>query len=536
MTDWIWLRIWVGVFVSSVWAFFGGRCYSQSAGNLDRAGVVSHAFFVRQDCNTSNCHGRESLTEKFTEKFTENGTEEIWRSSGEVWLKRDPHASAYVGLFSAESLRIVQRLWPQDRDLPDSTQSLDFAEFLEARCVACHASELAPKTQRVFGVDCQSCHGAASEWGEGHYSSQWRGLGAKRFEDPSAHGRVNTSDVWTLAQVCAACHIGELKRDSKYRFDDGKEIDFGDREVTHTLMAAGHPPTYFEYSHAIQRYPRHWDTVGVSADLVGDEEIELWRIGQLVTARQRVRLLKDRMERGAIWELTEYRCTSCHQEIGQVGVDRDPHEFRNTGVGERGDVFGRVPWDGWYMEQVEIALLLSETRSKVSEIDGLKSESRSERFTDAIVSEWNEALRKLRGAMEVPNAMRSAESRQSIIASCDVMLGILDPLIDSRVGLRLPTDWTEIDRRLFESVRLRSWESGVQWQRVVGVVGRRRGVAEAFEEAGVYQPSWGLPGGTWRRGDRMAYSGSREYPRDIREWVEQIAKTMQVAETKNRKP
>lgn len=496
------LRMWIGLVISGLWGLADGRCFSQLQGEFDRTRVVSHAFFVRQDCNTSNCHGRESITD------------DIWKSSGDIWLKKDPHASAYVGLSSVESLRIVQRLWPHGEALPETTKSKEYVEFLESRCVACHASELAPRTQRVFGVDCQSCHGSAGVWGEAHYSPQWRGMGAKRFEDSSAHGRVNTGDVWRLAQVCVACHVGELDRHSEYKFDDGEEIRFGAREVTHTLMAAGHPPTYFEFSHAMQRYPRHWDTVGVSGEAEGNAEIELWRIGQLVAARQRVRLLLWRVQRGLDWELTEYRCSSCHHEVGGQVAERDPHRL------------GRVPWDGWYMEQVDLALLFSDIGSKASDDGVVKTGVIDAGDVGAVVEGWNDALERLGSIMEEPRAMVTEDSRLRIARECEVMLGILDPLIESRVGFKLPSDWGQVDRKLFQSGRLRSWESGVQWQRAAGVIGRRMGIEEAFKEAGIYEPAWGLPRGTWRRGDRMNYSRSREYPRDITEWVEQIAETM----------
>lgn len=487
---------------SGFWMLAGATCFSQVVQDFDRTKLVSHAFFVRQDCNTSNCHGRESITD------------EIWRSSGDIWLKRDPHASAYVGLSSSESLRIVQRLWPQGEAIPETTKSQGYVEFLESRCVACHASELAPRTQRVFGVDCQSCHGVAGVWGEAHYSPQWRGMGSKRFEDSSAHGRVNTGDVWKLAHVCVACHVGELERDSGYRFADGEEIRFGDREVTHSLMAAGHPPTYFEFSHAMQRYPRHWDTVGVSGEAEGNAEIELWRIGQLVAARQRVRLLLRRVQRGVEWELTEYRCSSCHHDVGGQVVERDPHGL------------GRVPWDGWYMEQVDLAILLSDVGADGSNNGVVKTGVIDVGDAGSLVQVWNVVLERLRSIMEEPKAMVTEDSRLRIAQECEVMLGILDPLIESRVGFRLPSDWGQVDRKLFESGRIRSWESGVQWQRAAGVIARRRGVQEAYKEEGLYEPAWGLPRGTWRRGERMNYSGSREYPRDITEWVEQIAETM----------
>ena len=476
------------------------RCgYSQEVGSVRE---VVKDFFVRQDCNSSNCHGAALDIGKIGGRGESEFGSEIWKHAGEIWFERDPHSSAYVGLLSQESYRIVRALWPhEDSEVPTSTMDPRYAAFLEAKCVACHASEFSPKSQRKLGVDCQSCHGPASAWGEGHYSQEWKGKGELRFEDESAKGRVCTPNIWVLASGCTSCHVGELGRDSEIRDEDGVAVRLGSREVTHELMAAGHPPTYFELSNSLARYPNHWDTTSIPGEIGSDASLDTWRVGKLVSAQRRLKLLKDRIQQGVVMELTEYRCTSCHHRLG-----------RADGLGGK----GQPEWDGWYLEQVDVALMLSD----VTAFGGGLSDP------EAGLARWRRGCEELKQLLVGGESLWGEKRREDILRLCDELLGVLDPMVANRVALKVPSDWSEIDRKLFERASRMSWESAVQLQQVLRATALRRGVDEARNAHGVYQPSWGLAQQEWRRGGQMPYAGSTRYPRDISDWLEQIAETL----------
>jgi hypothetical protein len=374
-----------------------------------------------------------------------------------------------------------------------------YEAFLEAKCVACHASEFSPKSQRKLGVDCQSCHGLASAWGEGHYSEAWKAKGELRFEDESAKGRVCTPNIWVLANSCTACHVGELGRDTESRHEDAVPDRLGEREVTHDLMAAGHPPTYFELGNYLARYPKHWDTTSIPGDIGSDAALDTWRVGKLVSAQRRLELLKERVERGVVMELTEYRCTSCHHRLEKVD-----------------GLVGQPEWDGWYLEQVDVALKLSDELSTGGEISD----------PEAGLVRWRRGREELQRLMVGGESFWGEKRREEILRVCDEMKGVLDRVVENRAALKMPADWSAIDSKLLEKGTRRSWESAVQLQQVLRAIALRRGVEEAKSARGVYHPSWGLGQQQWRRGEQMPYEGSTRYPRDISDWVEQIAETL----------
>ncbi|MFN4905820.1 MAG: multiheme c-type cytochrome, partial [Planctomycetota bacterium] len=194
-------------------------------------------FFVQSGCDGASCHKSAVIATP------------IWSNAVHIWSDHDPHARAYRSLLTKDSLAIVQKLWNGTENPPSRTCDPNYLSFLEKNCASCHASELAPVSQRQQGVDCQSCHGSATVWDPSHYSSDWRVLGVNRFKDPSDPGRLNMESAWVAARVCGSCHIGELGRVGQVEFDDRTKAAIGQREVSHKLMAAGHPPTYFELSH-----------------------------------------------------------------------------------------------------------------------------------------------------------------------------------------------------------------------------------------------------------------------------------------------
>jgi len=472
-------------------------CYSQEPGLVRE---VVKDFFVRQDCNSSNCHGAALDVGGVGGRGELGYGSEIWKQAGEIWFQRDPHSSAYVGLLSQESYRIVRALWPSgDSEVPASPKDPRYEAFLEAKCVACHASEFSPKSQRTLGVDCQSCHGLASAWGEGHYSQDWKAKGELRFEDETAKGRVCTPNIWVLANSCTACHIGDLGRDREIRDEGGVTVQLGVREVTHDLMAAGHPPTYFELGNYLARYPKHWDTPSIPGEDGSDAALDTWRVGKLVSAQRRLELLKERIQQGVVMELTEYRCTSCHHRL------------------EKADgLVGQPEWDGWYLEQVDVALMLSDELV----VGGGNSDP------EAGLARWRRGREELQRLMCGGESLWSEKRREEILRSCDEMLGVLDRVVENRAALKIPSDWSEIDRRLLEKRTRASWESSVQLQQVLRSIALKRGVEEAKDVRGVYQPSWGLGQQQWRRGEQMPFAGSARHPRDISDWLEQIAETL----------
>ncbi len=243
-------------------------------------------------CAAGSCHGGARLSEG--RSF----------AAYQIWMRKDPHSTAYGVLNNERSSRMMALLYPNENGpAPHATK--------EARCLNCHVTtessrdlQLLPTTHAVTdGVGCESCHGPARQWLGLHSTIAWRGLTA---ETKSSLGFVDTTaDLAGRAQLCASCHVGSPGRD-----------------VNHDLIAAGHPRLNFEFSAFHANLPKHWDSQSPrSTEIKNVEkdpafEARAWVTGQLVTAQTSLRLLQHRTEAQRPWpELAEYACFSCHHDL-----------------------------------------------------------------------------------------------------------------------------------------------------------------------------------------------------------------------------
>ncbi len=227
-----------------------------------------------------------------------------------VWVEQDPHARAYRTLLGERSVEMARNL------------GIDAAETSES-CLPCHATN-APEDLRgerfalADGVGCESCHGASSGWLEGH-------------DDPDvsrernvADGMVALDEPRVRAERCLACHSGAAGSD-----------------ITHRIMAAGHPRLAFELDAFTWLAPAHFR---IDDDYVdrkrADEPVVVWALGQLTAVRTRIERLADaeRSKDGAWPELVMFECESCHHPMGA----REPGS--GSGLG-----FPRLERSSWTM-------------------------------------------------------------------------------------------------------------------------------------------------------------------------------------------
>lgn len=87
----------------------------------------------------------------------------------------------------------------------------------EDRCVACHYTQqaVAGRIEPISGVSCESCHGPAKNWIDGHHD--YGGPGVTRVMESQAHrearlaaavaaGMRNPHNAYQMAQSCYRCH------------------------------------------------------------------------------------------------------------------------------------------------------------------------------------------------------------------------------------------------------------------------------------------------------------------------------------------
>lgn len=264
-------------------------------------------------CAAGSCHGGARLSEG--RSF----------AAYQIWMRKDPHSTAYAVLSNDRSSRMMALLYPtEDGPTPHATN--------EARCLNCHVTtetsgdlQLLPTSHAVAdGVGCESCHGPAKQWLGLHSTIEWRGLST---EAKSSLGFVDTTaDLAGRAQLCAKCHVGSPGRD-----------------VNHDLIAAGHPRLNFEFSAFHANLPKHWDPHSPRSTEINDIEKDpafearAWLTGQLVTAQTSLRLLQHRTGGRQPWpEFAEYSCFSCHHDLKE-----------NSWYQSRRRSTGRFSWGTW---------------------------------------------------------------------------------------------------------------------------------------------------------------------------------------------
>lgn len=230
-----------------------------------------------------------------------------WQSAYTVWSTRDPHAAAHEALRGPLAERIVTALVTRDpsRRQPPPHENM--------ACVGCHATARGPSAGE--GVSCESCHGPAGRWLAAHVEKGWKTRG-------NALGMIDLGDPFTCATTCAECHVG-----------GPPTSDGAIREVTHDLIAAGHPRLAFELRSHKRAEPPHWrDRFMAAADDGADGPLDEWAQGRLAAVAAFLRQSGTQAraastgERGitsGVWpELTALDCHGCHRPAALLAAVR----------------------------------------------------------------------------------------------------------------------------------------------------------------------------------------------------------------------
>jgi hypothetical protein len=203
-------------------------------------------------CAASNCHGAKKPAAKPGDPDDTYTT----------WAAKDKHNKGYNTLTKKESAAMVQKM-----KLAKATD--------EPKCLGCHAlklskEQLAPRAKYDVseGVSCDSCHGPAEKWLEGHDKGT---KGGWPHSKSVSVGMYDTKDVLKRAELCVSCHLA----------------------IDAEMVAAGHPTMIFELDSFSNNQPPHWKDVkewfGPSA----------WSTGQAVALRDSFRQLGARAKGGA---------------------------------------------------------------------------------------------------------------------------------------------------------------------------------------------------------------------------------------------
>ncbi|MEI6240883.1 MAG: multiheme c-type cytochrome [Planctomycetia bacterium] len=223
-----------------------------------------------------------------------------WESAYTVWASRDRHMRAYEVLHQPLARRIVAALAARDPARPHPPAHENQA------CLGCHATER--RAAAADGVSCESCHGPAGDWLVAHTLPGWKTKG-------NTLGMVDLADPFACANQCGQCHVG-----------GPPGPDGALHEVSHDLIAAGHPRLTFELRSFKAAEPPHWrDRFTAAAGAPGPlDEWALGRLGGLEAYLAQVATQSAAAEQGpvearlsgaaGVWpEFTAFDCYGCHR-------------------------------------------------------------------------------------------------------------------------------------------------------------------------------------------------------------------------------
>lgn len=269
---------------------FGGRGEQPTVSPTGAARSVAPPREVlgAGSCSSSGCHA--AAVEGHA----------AWESAYTVWASRDRHTRAYRVLHEPLARQIVAALAARDpaRLQPPAHEN--------KACLGCHATER--RAAMADGVSCESCHGPAGDWLVAHTLPGWKTKG-------NTLGMVDLADPFACASQCGQCHIG-----------GPPAADGALHEVSHDLIAAGHPRLTFELRSYKAAEPPHWhDRFTAAAGEAGPlDEWALGRLGGLEAYLAQVAGQSAAGEQGpaaarhdgaaGVWpEFTAFDCYGCHR-------------------------------------------------------------------------------------------------------------------------------------------------------------------------------------------------------------------------------
>lgn len=268
-------------------------------------------------CTSSGCHAGAP------------GAGEPWTSAYTVWALEDPHSRAERVLHGELAARIVAGIAATDPGAGTVAAPGNRA------CTGCHAplgplSGAAADPRAAEGVSCEACHGPAGDWLVAHSLPGWRTAGDRA-------GMIDLGDPSVCADRCAECHIGAPPT------EDGRL-----RQVTHALVAAGHPRLSFEVRSFRAGLPSHWrDAAAFAARAAAEgghraEPFEEWSLGRLATLRAYLLQVERQStvteaaadDRAApAWpEFTAFDCYGCHRPLPVRSADAGRGESASPGL------------------------------------------------------------------------------------------------------------------------------------------------------------------------------------------------------------
>jgi hypothetical protein len=440
----------IGAVMYDAWRPDAPPTKSTAAAAAERVNAMASIWTGSPSCVGRSCHG--GLEPRTDGACLQNEYTTI--------SANDPHARAYQVLFEKRSTDMVRLLGRADGKAHE-----------DARCLACHATPLAvaagapsadwalahgfsanerwtapaevKSAETFFGVGCESCHGPASAWVYSHFPKP-------KSPRPLSDLLVTRTAVSPLdndvvrAGTCAGCHVGA-----------SAHALFGERNVDHDLIAAGHPRLLFEFVSLQEAMPSHWKPK--RRDATFD-----WFVGQMAGARASLKVLRERaLAPSATWpEFAEFDCFACHHDL----KEKSWRQRVSFGANSKP---GRLPWNSWTYSV--ISRLLKQHQLPTKEWDDLRDEMAkvdpaARQTVLGLIDRAEARLRELDGKASAWRSKAGAAKLTEFLASPDWKSAdsweAAEQYYFALMALKAASDDADLVRRLTEFEDRRGFDGG----------------------------------------------------------------------------
>jgi len=234
-----------------------------------------------------------------------SGTDFVANMSAKTWQEEDKHRRAMMLLEEQEPLTRQILGFPLADVVQDGQLRRDVTDRVKVdaveKCMRCHATwpkgQDEPPVELRLGVSCQACHGPGFHWSRAHEEKWWRLCSTAEKE---RLGMRNLRSSAVKAALCASCHVGSVEED---------------RQVTHAMYAAGHPPLPgFELSAFAAQMPAHWRPLPEKGVFVGSAAAPY-----TLTAQDRLALSQLPVDPAAI--KADYRSAHFPEHLHDASLD-----------------------------------------------------------------------------------------------------------------------------------------------------------------------------------------------------------------------
>ncbi len=231
-------------------------------------------------------------------------TDRVLLTEWKTWSEQDKHSEAYHVL-SDERGRRMGELMGKDVKV-ESTGCIQChtpntnASRWDANCLQDGAVK---EVCIAMGVDCQACHGPASDWVGPHAQANWW---KKSDREKASLGFRPVHDALFRAELCLSCHVGKASEN---------------KVITHEMYAAGHPPlSGFELESFADKMPRHWRHSYEKPNATPTyERTRNMLVANVVSLRLSLELAAADIaanQQGQRWpEFARLECYTCHHDL-----------------------------------------------------------------------------------------------------------------------------------------------------------------------------------------------------------------------------